>query len=583
MEEEQRTTSYLKLMSKYLSRQSGRVAMLAALIVLGIAFQLAGPQILRIFIDAAISGKPLDTLSTTAALYIAVALLCQLIGVLTTYISEKVGWTATNALREDLVGHCLKLDMAFHKEHLPGEMIERIDGDTTALSNLFTKFTVTVLANLLLIVGMAALLLREDIMVGGGVSLFAVIALLVLLRVQALAVPHWVKLRKARAEFYGMLGEQVSSVDEISANGAIPYVMNRFYAMQQQLLRLVTRASFMGYTMWMTTVMVFTAGYALVFSLGWRLWAQGRMTIGTVYLIFTYINYLNGPIEQVREQLEDLQKSSASIRRISGLLGQKNEVSDGEGPALDEGALSLEVQGLSFSYAGDLQVLEDLNLKLEPGRVLGVLGRTGSGKTTITRLLNRFYDPDCGRILIGGRDLRSIPLESLRKRITYVTQDVQLLKASVRDNLTFFDASVPDGRLIEVLEAIGLDEWLRSLPNGFDTQLSSEGSGLSAGQSQLLALARAFLRKPGFVILDEASSRLDPVTEKLMEGAMDRLLSGRTAMIIAHRIKTLDRADDILILSHGKVLEYGQRKDLLKDPDSQYNRLLKGGMEDMLA
>lgn len=557
--------------------------MLAALIVLGIAFQLAGPQILRIFIDAAISGKPLDTLSTTATLYIAVALLCQLIGVLTTYISEKVGWTATNALREDLVGHCLKLDMAFHKEHLPGEMIERIDGDTTALSNLFTKFTVTVLANLLLIVGMAALLLREDIMVGGGVSLFAVIALLVLLRVQALAVPHWVKLRKARAEFYGMLGEQVSSVDEISANGAIPYVMNRFYAMQQQLLRLVTRASFMGYTMWMTTVMVFTAGYALVFSLGWRLWAQGRMTIGTVYLIFTYINYLNGPIEQVREQLEDLQKSSASIRRISGLLGQKNEVSDGEGPALDEGALSLEVQGLSFSYAGDLQVLEDLNLKLEPGRVLGVLGRTGSGKTTITRLLNRFYDPDYGRILIGGRDLRSIPLESLRKRITYVTQDVQLLKASVRDNLTFFDASVPDGRLIEVLEAIGLDEWLRSLPNGFDTQLSSEGSGLSAGQSQLLALARAFLRKPGFVILDEASSRLDPVTEKLMEGAMDRLLSGRTAMIIAHRIKTLDRADDILILSHGKVLEYGQRKDLLKDPDSQYNRLLKGGMEDMLA
>lgn len=557
--------------------------MLAALIVLGIAFQLAGPQILRIFIDAAISGKPLDTLSTTATLYIAVALLCQLIGVLTTYISEKVGWTATNALREDLVGHCLKLDMAFHKEHLPGEMIERIDGDTTALSNLFTKFTVTVLANLLLIVGMAALLLREDIMVGGGVSLFAVIALLVLLRVQALAVPHWVKLRKARAEFYGMLGEQVSSVDEISANGAIPYVMNRFYAMQQQLLRLVTRASFMGYTMWMTTVMVFTAGYALVFSLGWRLWAQGRMTIGTVYLIFTYINYLNGPIEQVREQLEDLQKSSASIRRISGLLGQKNEVSDGEGPALDEGALSLEVQGLSFSYSGDLQVLEDLNLKLEPGRVLGVLGRTGSGKTTITRLLNRFYDPDYGRILIGGRDLRSIPLESLRKRITYVTQDVQLLKASVRDNLTFFDASVPDGRLIEVLEAIGLDEWLRSLPNGFDTQLSSEGSGLSAGQSQLLALARAFLRKPGFVILDEASSRLDPVTENLMEGAMDRLLSGRTAMIIAHRIKTLDRADDILILSHGKVLEYGQRKDLLKDPDSQYNRLLKGGMEDMLA
>jgi len=582
-EQAKQPASYIRLMSKYLSCQGGRVALLAALILAGIALQLAGPQILRTFIDAATSGKALDTLTTAAAIYIAVALLYQLIGVLTTYISEKVGWTATNALREDLVSHCLKLDMAFHKEHLPGEMIERIDGDTTALSNLFTKFTVTVLANLLLIIGMAVLLLREDLLVGGGISLFALIALLVLLRVQSLAVPHWVKLRKARAEFYGMLGEQVSSVDEICANGAIPYTMNRFYAMQQQLLKLGTRSSFLGYTMWMTTVVVFTAGYALAFGLGWHLWSQGRMTIGTVYLIFTYINYLNGPIEQVREQLEDLQKSSASIRRISGLLGEKNKVEDGDGPPLGEGALSLEVQGVSFSYAEDQQVLEGLDLKLGPGRVLGVLGRTGSGKTTITRLLNRFYDPDEGRVLLGGRDLCSIPLDSLRRRITYVTQDVQLLKASVRDNLTFFDASVPDWQLMEVLEAVGLRDWINSIPGGLEAQLAGEGAGLSAGQSQLLALARAFLRQPGFVILDEASSRLDPVTERHMEGAMDRLLSGRTAMIIAHRIKTLDRADDILILSHGKVLEYGRREDLAKDPDSQYARLLKGGMEDMLA
>ena len=518
-----------------------------------------------------------------AIMYIAFAVLGQLFGVLTTYISEKVGWTATNALREDLVWHCLRLDMAFHKEHLPGEMIERIDGDTTALSNLFTKFTVTVLANLLLVLGMLVLLFREDVLVGLGMGFFAMTALLLLIKVQSIAVPHWVKVRKIRAEFYGFLGEHLASVDEISANGAIPYVMNRFYQTIRHWLPFTVRASLAGYSMWMTTIFIFTLGHALAFALSGYLWTKGRITLGTAYLIFTYTNLLNGPIEQVRIQLEDLQKASASIRRISELLAISPSLKDGDGPPLPEGTFALDVENVCFSYAEDQQVLDHVNLNLRPGRVLGVLGRTGGGKTTLSRLLNRFYDPDEGRILFGGRDLRSIPLNSLRDRIAYVTQDVQLLKANVRDNLTFFDLSVGHDKLVSALESVGLGEWYRSLPDGLDTQLASEGGGLSAGQAQLLALARVFLKDPGFIILDEASSRLDPVSEAHMEGAMDLLLNGKTAIIIAHRIATLDRADDILILSHGRVLEYGSRKELASDPKSNYARLLREGMEDMLA
>ncbi len=570
-------------MSKYLVQQRGRVVALGALILAGIALQLAGPQILRFFIDSALSGKPLAALTVASGVYIAIALAGQLIGVLTTFISEKVGWTATNALRGDLLSHCLKLDMAFHKEHLPGEMIERIDGDTTALSNLFTKFIVTVLANLLLIAGMIVLLLSEDIRIGAGMGLFALAALVILLKVQARAVPHWVRVRKARAEFYGLLGEQVASVDDIGANGAVPYAMNRFHTMLRNMLPMVVRANLMSYAMWITTIIVFTSGYALTCGISWYLWSQGKITIGTAYLIYTYTNLLNMPIEQVRVQLEDLQKAGASIKRINGLLELRSGIKDGEATSLPAGALSLEIRGLSFSYEAEQNVLDDVSIRIEPGRILGVLGRTGGGKTTLSRLLNRFYDPDTGEIILGGSDLRAIRIEELRSRVAYVTQDVQLLKASIRDNLTFFDASIPDLDVLEAIDDVGLSGWLAELPDGLDTVLGSDGGGLSAGQGQLLALARAFLRVPGFVILDEASSRLDPITEGIMEGAMDRLLSGRTALIIAHRLKTLDRADDILILGHGKVLEYGERAALAADPDSQYAKLLKGGMEEMLA
>ncbi len=579
----QQNASYLKLMSKYLYRQRGSVSILAGLILLGIALQLVGPQILRFFIDNALAQKPLESLTLAAIMYIAFAVMGQFLGVLTTYISEKVGWTATNALREDLVWHCLRLDMAFHKEHLPGEMIERIDGDTTALSNLFTKFTVTVLANLLLVIGMLVLLSREVVLVGLGMGFFALTALMLLLKVQSVAVPHWVKVRKIRAEFYGFLGEHLQSVDEISANGAIPYVMNRFYQTIQQWLPFAVRASLAGYAMWITTVFIFALGYALAFGLSGYLWTKGKITLGTVYLIFTYTNLLNGPIDQVRVQLEDLQKANASIRRIRELLSIAPALKDGDGPPLPEGTLEIRVENVSFSYAEDQQVLDHVSINLEPGRVLGVLGRTGGGKTTLTRLLNRFYDPDEGRVLLGGRDLRSVPMDSLRDRVAYVTQDVQLLKASVRDNLTFFDSRISDDKLIAALEFVGLGEWYRSLPDGLDTQLASEGGGLSAGQAQLLAFARVFLKSPGFIILDEASSRLDPISEAHMEGAMDLLLGGRSAMIIAHRITTLDRADDILILSHGRVLEYGSRQELAANPESNYARLLREGMEDMLA
>jgi ABC-type multidrug transport system fused ATPase/permease subunit len=233
-------------------------------------------------------------------------------------------------------------------------------------------------------------------------------------------------------------------------------------------------------------------------------------------------------------------------------------------------------------------VLHGVAFRLEPGEILGLLGRTGSGKTTVTRLLFRLYDPDAGAITLGSQgratDLRRLTLASLHERVGIVTQDVQIFRASVRDNLTFFERShVPDSEIVALLEEIGLGPWLRGLPRGLDTELESGGTGLSAGEAQLLAFARVFLKNPGLVVLDEASSRLDPATEQLIERAVDRLLRGRTAIIVAHRLSTVQRADKILILDGGRVVEAGPREALAADPDSHFAGLLRTGMEEVLA
>jgi ATP-binding cassette subfamily B protein len=209
--------------------------------------------------------------------------------------------------------------------------------------------------------------------------------------------------------------------------------------------------------------------------------------------------------------------------------------------------------------------------------VLGLLGRTGSGKTTAGRLLFRFFDPTQGAVRLGGIDLRRVRLADVRHRVGVVTQEVQLFHATVRDNLTFFDSEVPDDRLVEALRLLELGPWLDSLPAGLDTLLAPNGGGLSAGEAQLLAFVRVFLKDPGLVVLDEASARLDPATEHRVERAIDRLLQGRTAVVIAHRLTTIERADEVLLLDEGRVAEHGSRAALAADPESRLAALLRAG------
>lgn len=581
-------TTYRQLLATYLKPQRSRVLALGALLLSTIGLQLLNPQILRFFIDTAQEGGSSRTLTLAALAFFGIALLTQAVSIAATYVSEQVGWSATNALRADLALHCLKLDLTFHHQHTPGGLIERIDGDVNALANFFSQFVARVLGSILLLGGVLVVLWLEDWRVGGLLTAFVAISLLVLSRVRDIAVPQWTAARQISGDLFGFLEERLSGTEDLRSSGAEAHTLRRLAEWMRRVLRTERRARLMGMTLWSATTALFVVGNALAFLISAYLFNLNAITLGTVYLVFYYTELLRQPLDQLIDQFEDLQRASASIARIQELRELRSAVVDGPGAELPGGALAVEFADVTFGYSQDTPILHELSLFVAPGHALGLLGRTGSGKTTITRLLSRLYDPGSGAIRLGGVDLRDTTLEHLRQRIGLVTQQVDLFHASVRDNLTFFDPGIADEEIVAVLKLLGLGSWQRDLPAGLDTLLTADGAGLSAGEAQLLAFARVFLHDPGLVILDEASSRLDPATERLIERAVDLLLRPeaerrRTAIIVAHRLETIQRVDEIAILEAGRVCEYGARSQLARNPDSRFAQLLQTGLEEVLA
>lgn len=577
--------SYWQLLANYLKPQRKRVALLTILLFTVIGLRLVNPQIIRQFLDAAQGGAATQQLWMAGGLFLLFALLVQSLSVAATYIGETVGWNATNALRADLALHCLRLDMSFHNTKTPGEMIERIDGDVMDLAIFFSQMVIQVLGNLVLLVGVLIALFIEDWRVGLALTVFSVVALFTLNKMRHIATPHWKTAREAHANLYGFLEEQLAGTEDIRSSGASAYVMGGLYRNGRKVYLAERKAGVIGMLVWMVWQTWHVAGRIIAFVSGFYLFNSGVITLGTAYLLVYYTETIFGPLRHLTMEMEHFQKSAGSIERLRDLLATKNKVLDTGTAQLPNGPLSVTFQHVQFGYNPDDLILKDVSFQVPAGKVLGLLGRTGSGKTTIARLIFRLYEVTSGCVSVGqcegaahhDMSVADVSLRELPKHISMVTQDVQIFRATVRENLTLFDKSIPDDRVIEVIRDLELSDWFDKLPKGLDTELESGGKGVSAGEAQLLAFARVFLRDPGLVILDEASSRLDPATERRIENAIDKLLNEpkRTAIIIAHRLATVQRADDILILDGGQVSEYGPRETLINDPNSRFSQLLQ--------
>jgi ATP-binding cassette subfamily B protein len=330
---------------------------------------------------------------------------------------------------------------------------------------------------------------------------------------------------------------------------------------------------------WSTNALIKMGANAVAFAVPAVLVQQDSITVGSAFALYFYAQLLMQPLENVSHQVEALQQAIAGGRRVMQLLAVDSRVVDGPGAPLREGPLSVALRDVTFGYGTDVDVLHGVTIEVPAGAVLGIVGRTGSGKSTIARLLVRFHDPRSGAVEVGGVDVRTLRRHQLRERVALVTQEVHVLRASVRDNLTLFDPTVGDADIHRAIERLGLTPWFDALPEGLDTIVREGGAGMSAGESQLLSFGRAFLADPSLLILDEASSRLDPASEAVLEEAVDSLLTGRTGIVIAHRLATLRRCDLICVLEHGRVVELGRRDELAADSSTRFGALLRTGLD----
>ena len=571
-----------RLLAAYFRPELPRAVLLGLVLLGGITLQVANPLIARSFIDEARAGRPARHLLGLAVVFVVVALVTQAATVAETYMAVDLGWRTTNALRVDLTRKVLGLDAGFHAAHNTGELVERVDGDVSAIAGFFSRFVIYFAGNVLFLLGVVGVLVVVDWRIGALMAAFATVALLVMTRAGGFVGRRSRGARVAAGRLSGFLEERLGGLPDLKTCGADEYVLVELHDRMADRYA-TTRSSILAgssFSAAVSTLFVLGSGAAL--ALGTALVRDGAVSLGTVFAVFRYTTMLRYPLEQLSRQMNSLQQAAGGIVRVRELLDTAPAIADGPGAPLPAGALSVELDAVTFAY-GVEPVLRDVSLVVPAGEVLGLLGRTGSGKTTVSRLVFRLHDVSDGALRVGGVDVRAARLDELRSRIGLVTQDVQLFEGSLRDNLTLFDREVADARLLEVLGELGLDGWLQRLPDGLETVLGAGGAGLSAGEGQLVAMARVFLADPGLVVLDEASSRLDPATERLLEHAVTRLLDGRTGIVIAHRLATVDRADRIAVLDGGAVVESGLRADLADDPTSRFAHLRRLGLGEVLA
>jgi ATP-binding cassette, subfamily B, bacterial len=572
----QRTSRWRALLA-LLRPDARRWLGLGALLGLSSALLLAGPLVVRRIVDEATDGSTARRLTSLAIVYLVIAIGSQCISVAVTWFATVTAWRTTNQIRLDLARHVLGLDHEFHRTHTPGELIQRVDGDVTSVSDFLGRVVPKAVGSALLVLGILGVLAVVDWRLAIGATVYVVGATAAVVQGRHRAVGESSDEMGSYAQLYGGIEERLTAAEDLRANGAGTHAMWRFVEESTDAMASSVRRERAFLRMWWMVASSVAAGSVLSLIAGAALVQAGAITVGTAFLLFQYVLLLARPLEDVVDQLETVQKANGAMVRVIDLLAVERQVTDTGTISPPSGALGIVFDAVHFDYGDDEPVLADINLDIAPGRSVGVIGRTGSGKTTLSRLVLRLVDTTRGEIRLGGVPIRDIPMSELRRRVALIPQEVELLGGSVRDNVTMFDPEPSDADVESALRRAGLDSLA---DGGIHRALGPAGAGLSAGEAQLLALARVWLRDPDIVVLDEATARVDPATEQRLEHAIAELVRGRTTLVIAHRLSTLRHVDEIVVLDHGRVVEHGDRSALVADDDSRFHHLLRLALDD---
>lgn len=561
---------------EHLRLNRGRITLLGLLLPLDIARQLLTPEILRRFIDAGIAGVK-GSAQSLVTLYFILVVAGLGTSVLLANHSAKLAWKSTNALRDQIIRNVLHQRASYFYDVGPGELVDRMDNDATRLGSMMSHLLLNIAAQTLLAVGIVAAMFHLDWRFGAIFLPFTAAMLILLRRETGRTLPFLEAQRELEARILAAVDEWSTGAEDLRACGGTQYMRRSLWELARQEHRIRRLAATAGFR-WPATVQALSViSTLLALALGVWLYQAGSATVGTVFAALSYATLIRFPLAQLASQMQEAQAAVVSLRRAWEILDDRPAIHDGASIA-GSGPHDLVFDGVTFSYGVDGPVvLDEVSFRLPAGSTLGLIGRTGSGKSTLIKLAFRDYDPTGGQIRIGEQDLRSLDRGELRRSVAYIPQVVNLFTGTLRDNLTLFAPGYDDDTLIEALHQAGLGPLIETLPDGLDTPLDPGWAGLSAGQGQMLNLARAFLTQPAIVLLDEPSSQIDPHTEQILRAALQKFADNHTAIIVTHRLETLSQVDQILVLDDGRVLEYGRRVELLADAESAFVGLLTEG------
>ncbi len=534
------------------------------LLLISVGAELAGPVILRRLIDHSISTGSRDGIIRNATYYAALFGIGTAASYFQVVILTRMGLAIVTGLKRSLFHHLLTLSLAYFDKNPPGKLLARVESDTERLQALFSEVALAVFRTMVLLVGTLAVMLAANWRLT-----LAILVLAAPIVSGTVFFFRWMRglYRRVRgyyARISTFVSEYVQGVPMIQFFGYERRAAERLAALNQSKLAAERTASLFEYGFFgFLTAMEVCAVMVILYLGSGRLFGV-TMTVGTLVLFIEYTRRVFWPLAAFSEQVNFLQRSFASADRVFAILDTPSRTPDRPGAIVKvhDDWREIAFENVSFAYDGGAQALKDVTFRIRRGEKVAVVGLSGGGKTTITNLLLRFYEPTDGRITVDGNDIRAFRQEAWREKIGLVLQDIHLFPGTVEENLRALAEEIPRGNLERAIRIVGAEEVIARLPKGYDGTLAEGGANLSMGERQLLSFARAIVRDPSLLVLDEATSSVDPATERRLQASVDRLLAGRTSLIIAHRLATIVAADRILVLHHGRLVEEGTHGEL---------------------
>jgi len=563
--------SLIKRLFPFFRPYIGKIVIAASLLLFSTLLTLLGPLLIKHTIDYILPAKNLRSLLLIALCY----LLIQIIVVLVRYFQQFqiaiIGERAIADLKNKVFNHIIRLPVEFFDKNPTGRLITRVEGDAETLKNLFSSTAVMLIQNFTLLLGMSIIMLITS------AQLYLLIAVMLPIFLYAFwwfgkhVRPVYLNLRRKIAEINSLIMECIRSLGVIQVFVQEENFLNKLNRMGKEKFDLEMKSMNYWYRVWFLVELGEIIGIILVLGIG-GIWAlKGALSIGTIFLFISYITRLFEPLRGLSEQINLIERAFASSERIFGILGMNTELNEIERCELKTITREIRFNNVNFAYEDNDWVLKDIDFVIKNGEKVALVGETGGGKTSIISLLLKLYEPQKGKIFIDDIETNKINRHSLRSRISLVPQDVVLFPGSILDNLRLFNKDIEPGQVYESAKRARIHELISSLPSGYDTNLVEQGINLSFGERQLISFARALVFNPELVILDEATSSVDPESERLIQEGMKELLKGRTAVIIAHRLTTTRLADRVIVIHKGKVIEQGTHRELISGKGFYYN------------